>query len=83
MKMSLLSVIHDLHRSEETDREEESLRFGWILEVYEEIGRGKRIRGVGGAELWAQQEAMSPGEGVSDHGTPQGQDRQTDRATQG
>lgn len=40
MKMSLLSIIHDLRRFKETDRKEKSLRFGWIMEEYEEIGRG-------------------------------------------
>jgi len=40
MKMSFPPIIHDFRKFEETDREEESLRFGYILEMYEEIGRG-------------------------------------------
>lgn len=40
MEIMFLWIIHELRRFDETDRKEESLRSGWILKMYEEIGSG-------------------------------------------
>lgn len=64
-------VPNGLLRFEVTDSEGESLRFGWVLEVCEDVGQ----KSIGSG---AQQEAMLPWGGDCDHATPQGWDRQAE-----